>query len=89
MHSHTHRCILLFTGEQLKAARAMARIKQTELARRADVSVETIKRLERSAGTVSANVLTIDSVVRALEAAGIEFIAENGGGPGVRLRKKN
>jgi hypothetical protein len=24
---------------------------------------------------------------RALESAGVEFIAENGGGPGVRLRK--
>jgi hypothetical protein len=28
------------------------------------------------------------SVRRALEAAGVEFIDEDGGGPGVRLRKR-
>jgi hypothetical protein len=30
---------------------------------------------------------TIDVIRRALEFAGVEFIDENGGGPGVRLRK--
>jgi DNA-binding XRE family transcriptional regulator len=77
---------LLVTGEQLRAARAMARIEQTDLARQADVSVETIKRLEKTTGPVSANVQTVDAVVRVLEAAGVEFT--NGEQPGVRLRKQ-
>jgi transcriptional regulator with XRE-family HTH domain len=77
---------LIITGEQLRAARAMARIEQADLAGQANVSVETIKRLERTEGPVSANVQTVDAVMRALEAAGVEFT--NGGQPGVRMRKK-
>ncbi len=65
----------------------MARIEQGDLATRAGVSVDTIKRLERIAGPVSANTMTVDAIRRALEAAGVEFIPENGGGAGVRLRK--
>ena len=78
---------MVLTGEQLRGARAMARIEQGDLATRAGVSVDTIKRLERISGPVSANTLTIDAIRRALEAAGVEFIPENGGGAGVRLRK--
>jgi transcriptional regulator with XRE-family HTH domain len=77
---------LIITGEQFRAARAMARIEQADLARQANVSVETIKRLERTVGPVSANVQTVDAVIRALEAAGIEFT--NGEQPGVRRRKE-
>jgi transcriptional regulator with XRE-family HTH domain len=65
----------------------MARIEQADLAARAGVSVDTIKRVERISGPVSANTLTLDAIRRALEAAGVEFIPENGGGAGVRLRK--
>ncbi len=65
----------------------MARIEQGDLASRAGVSVDTIKRLERIVGPVSANTMTMDAIQRALEAAGVEFIPENGGGAGVRLRK--
>jgi transcriptional regulator with XRE-family HTH domain len=75
------------TGEQLRAARAMLRIEQVDLARLANVSVDTIKRLERTIGPVSANIVTIYAVMEVLGMAGVEFIAENGGGPGVRLRK--
>jgi predicted transcriptional regulator len=63
----------------------MARIEQSELALASKVSVDTIKRLERTIGPVSANVATVNSVVQALEAAGVEFT--NGGQPGVRLKK--
>lgn len=77
---------MIITGEQLRAARAMVRIEQADLARRANVSVETIKRLERTEGPVSANVQTVDAIVRALEVAGIEFT--NGAQPGVRLPRK-
>lgn len=79
---------MIVTGEQLRGARAMARIEQGDLAHKAGVSVDTIKRLERTVGPISANVNTMASIVQALEAAGVEFIAENGGGPGVRLLRK-
>jgi hypothetical protein len=51
------------------------------------VGRRTIERLEQSDGFPPTRVLTIESVKRAFEEAGIEFIDENGGGPGVRLRK--
>jgi hypothetical protein len=62
----------------------MVRIEQSELAVAAKVSVDTIKRLERTIGPVSANVATVNAVVQVLEAAGMEFT--NGGQPGVRLK---
>jgi predicted transcriptional regulator len=65
----------------------MARLEQIDLAKSAGVSVDTIKRLERTQGVVSANLATVHAIVAALETAGVEFIAENGGGPGVRLKK--
>jgi transcriptional regulator with XRE-family HTH domain len=74
------------TGEQLRAARAMARMEQSDLAKRANVSVDTIKRLEKTIGPVSANVQTVDSVRAVLEAAGVEFT--NGDQPGVKTRRK-
>jgi transcriptional regulator with XRE-family HTH domain len=77
---------MALTGEQVRAARAMARIEQADLAQRAGVSVDTIKRLERTPGPLSANVATVEAVQRALEAAGVEFT--NGGQPGVRLRMR-
>ena len=50
------------------------------------MSVPTIKRAERDLGlAVSAD--AVAALKRALEAAGVEFIDENGGGAGVRLRK--
>jgi len=77
----------VLTGEQIRAARALARLEQTDLAGKASVSVETIKRLEGMRGTVSAQMATVLAIKRALEAAGVIFIDENGEGPGVRLRK--
>jgi transcriptional regulator with XRE-family HTH domain len=81
--------ILAITGEQLRAARAIVRLEQSELALEAGVSVDTVKRLERMVGPLSANVTTIESLQRALERAGVIFVAENGEGPGVRLRRKH
>lgn len=78
---------MIITGEQLRGARAMARLEQSQLAAAASVSVETIKRLERIEGPVSANIQTVSAIVQALEAAGIQFIPENGGGAGVRLKE--
>ena len=57
-----------------------------ELAGKSALGVNTIRRAEvgESTALTVANDL---AVRRALEAAGVEFIDENGGGPGVRLRK--
>lgn len=60
---------------------------QSETAQAARVSVPTLKRMEASEGPAAGMTNNVDAVRRALEAAGVEFIAENGGGPGVRLRK--
>jgi hypothetical protein len=53
----------------------------------AGVSLPTIKRLEPGDGPLQTRVETMEKLRRALEAAGVEFIAENDGGAGVRLRK--
>lgn len=65
----------------------MLRWEQKDLAEASKVSLPTIKRLEGKAGEVQANGVTVDALTRALETAGITFIAENGGGPGVRLKR--
>jgi len=78
----------LATTEQLRGARAMLGITQAELARRSRVSLPTIKRLELGKGALGAHASTLANLQRALEAAGVDFIAEDGGGPGVRLKKR-
>ena len=75
----------MLTSEQLRGARAMLRWEQTQLASAADVSVETVKRLEKMPGLVPGQVSTVDRIKRALEAAGVEFT--NGDVPGVRLKR--
>ena len=79
--------ILSLSSEQLRAARALIRWEQKDLAEASSVSLPTVKRLETRPGTISANATTIGALRSALERAGVEFIAENGGGAGVRLRK--
>lgn len=72
---------------QLKAARALLGWSQDDLAITAKVSVPTIKRLEAGEGLLGGRLQTAQKITNALRVAGIEFIQENGGGPGVRLRK--
>ena len=73
---------------KLKAARRFAGWSQEELATASDVSLPTIKRLEAAEGRLAGRQTTSHKIRAALELAGIEFINENGGGPGVRLRKR-
>jgi transcriptional regulator with XRE-family HTH domain len=74
------------TIQQLRAARGLLGWSQSELAARAGLSLPTVKRLEAAFGPrVSDDARA--KLQRALEAGGVEFIDENGGGPGVRLRK--
>lgn len=72
--------------EQLRAARALLGLSQSQIAETTGHSVMTIRRAETPAGPVVAPA-TIAAIRAALEAAGVEFIPENGGGAGVRLRK--
>jgi transcriptional regulator with XRE-family HTH domain len=75
------------TIEQIRAARGLLGWSQTDLADRAKLSLITIKRFEAGFGpSVSDEVR--EKAQKALEAAGIEFINENGGGAGVRFRKR-
>jgi transcriptional regulator with XRE-family HTH domain len=67
-------------------ARAALGLGVRDLAELAKVSPDTIARLERGE---ELRERTVDAIRSALEAAGVEFIEENGGGPGVRLRKEH
>ena len=51
------------------------------------MGVATIRRAELTERETSMTAANDLAVRRALESAGVEFIDENGGGPGVRLRK--
>ena len=75
------------TGRQLAAARTLLGLAQSDLAERSSISIATLKRMEASPGDAMGLVNNIRAVRQALETAGVEFIPENGGGAGVRLRK--
>jgi DNA-binding XRE family transcriptional regulator len=79
--------ILKVSIRQIKAARALLDWSQEQLALAADVSIPTIKRLEANDGPLGGRGNTVEKILNSMEAAGVEFIDENGGGPGVRLRK--
>jgi len=80
----------MLTAAQLRAARSLLGIDQKMLAEAAGLSVPTIQRMEASDGVIRGNVDSLMKVVAALDAAGIELIAEGtsstGGGRGVRLK---
>ncbi|MCG8597975.1 MAG: helix-turn-helix domain-containing protein [Kiloniellales bacterium] len=76
----------MLTGEQIRAARALLRWEQKDLAQASGVSEQTIIRLEKMVGQVSGQIGTVQAIKDALETGGVDFIPENGGGPGVRLR---
>ncbi|MGY0559796.1 MULTISPECIES: helix-turn-helix domain-containing protein [unclassified Luteimonas] len=75
---------------QLRAARALLGIDQRSLAAMAGVSLPTIQRMEASSGDVRGAISTLTKVVEALDAAGVEMIANDqpsqGRGRGVRLK---
>lgn len=75
------------TGRQIAAARVLIGLSQADLASSANVSVPTLRRMEASNGPATGMANNVDAVTRALEAAGVELIPENGGGAGVRVKK--
>jgi transcriptional regulator with XRE-family HTH domain len=78
----------LTTIRQVKAARALLGWSQADLARHSGISEPTVARLESVEGELGGREDTAAKIQAALEVAGIEFIDENGGGSGVRLRKR-
>ena len=73
------------TGEQLRAARAMLGWEQSELAYDLGVSQIDISLFE--AGKKQRAIGERAALQRVLEQAGIEFVAQHGGGAAVRLRE--
>ena len=76
------------TSAQIRAARSLIRWTANDLAAASALSVATIRRAELKESETALTTANDLAIRRALEAAGVEFIDENGGGPGVRLRKR-
>jgi hypothetical protein len=76
------------TSAQIRAARALVRWSAEALAEASSIGVTTIRRAELTDSETAMTTANDLAVRRALETAGVEFIDENGGGPGVRLRKR-
>lgn len=77
----------MITSEQIRAARALLRLEQKDLAELSGVSLPTIKRLETQRGVLSAQPRTAEALKSALESQGIQFL-ESGGvatGQGVAI----
>ena len=74
---------MLITGQHSKMARAALNWGVRNLSSAAGIGVNTVTRFESGRNVT---IETIKKIQTALEKAGIEFIASNGGGPGVRLR---
>ena len=75
----------MVTPAQCRAARGLLDWSQQDLASQAGVGIVTVRQLE--AGVNEPRRSTLEVVRQAFERAGVEFIDENGGGPGVRMRK--
>ncbi|HEV7254777.1 MAG TPA: helix-turn-helix transcriptional regulator [Mesorhizobium sp.] len=75
----------MITPTQIRGARAMLGLTQAELARAAGISTTGLNNIER--GDADPKASTLRAIQAALEAAGVQFIPENGGGAGVRLAR--
>ena len=77
----------MITSKQVKAARLFLEWEQRDLAERSGVSLPTIQRMEKL-GMERSQAGNVERVQNALETGGIQFIPENGGGAGVRLKDR-
>ena len=76
---------MILVPVQCRMARAALGWGVRELAGAAKVSIDTVARFERGDELKER---TVEAIQLALEAGGIEFIPENGGGPGIRLKRR-
>ncbi len=74
----------MITGLQVKLARTALGMSVRDLAAATGITANTISRYENGADALGS---TIEKLHKHLESAGVEFIPENGGGAGVRLKK--
>jgi transcriptional regulator with XRE-family HTH domain len=79
--------MLSITGSQIRAARALLRWSAEDLAKAARIGIATVRRAESEDGEPSTTVANLQAIRSALELGGVQFIAGNGGGPGVRTKK--
>ena len=75
------------SSPQIRAARALLNWSAAQLAQISSLGANTIRRAEIADGDTPLTMANDQAIRRALEAAGVEFIDENGGGAGVRLKK--
>jgi len=75
----------MMNSAQCRAARGLLAWSQQKLADAAGVGIVTVHQFE--AGTSEPRRATLQVIRQAFEAAGVEFIEENGGGSGVRFRE--
>lgn len=75
----------MLTAEQCLGARAMLRLTREQVSQTSKVAVATLADFE--VGRRQPQPRTLAAIRAALETAGVEFVDENGGGAGVRLRK--
>lgn len=78
----------MISGVQIRAGRGLLKWSAQDLADAAKLGVATVRRAESVDGEPSITPANTEAIRRALEEAGVDFIDENGGGPGVRLRKR-
>ena len=77
----------MITGSQVRAAKALLKWSGDTLAKNAGVAISTIRRIEADDGVLAnASVKTLDSIKKALEEGGVEFIGTPDYQPGVRLK---
>lgn len=79
--------VVNITPAQCRGARGLLGLTQPALALAAKLGLSTVVDFEKSRRSVSR--VAIRAIRQALERSGVEFIEENGGGPGVRLRKRH
>ena len=76
----------MITSAQLRAARALLDWTREQLSNESGVGISALMRLESSGGVPSGNIKTFESVQKAFESAGIEFIGSPDQGAGVRWK---
>ena len=77
---------MIVTSAQIRMARAALNWTVRDLAEAADLHRNTISNIET--GKYAGDQVTLETIASVMRRAGVEFIEENGGGPGVRLRKR-
>ena len=79
--------LMTVTSAQVRMARAALNWTVRDLAEATGLHRNTVTNLE--VGRYAGDPETLSNIKRVLEKAGVEFVDENGGGPGVRLRDRS